>query len=49
MKTWAAYALRLPPELKVRLEASAAENGRSLNSEIVQRLRASLAEGYRKL
>jgi predicted HicB family RNase H-like nuclease len=47
MKTWAAYALRLPPELKIRLEEAARDQGRSLNTEIVRRLKASL-EGYRR-
>jgi predicted HicB family RNase H-like nuclease len=31
--------LRLPPELHVWLKRRAAEEGRSLNSEIVQRLK----------
>jgi hypothetical protein len=33
--------LRLPADLHRRLTRSAADNGRSLNSEIVQRLRRS--------
>lgn len=37
--------LRLPAELKDRLMALAEENGRSLNSEIVRRLKASLEDG----
>lgn len=40
--------LRLAPELRVRLVACAAENNRSLNAEITQRLRASF-QSYRKL
>ena len=44
---WAPYALRLPPELKLALESLALQNGRSLNSEIVQRLKESLG-GYRR-
>ena len=39
--------LRLPPEIHRAMVAQAAENDRSLNSEIVARLRASL-RGYRK-
>jgi predicted HicB family RNase H-like nuclease len=37
--------LRLPPEVHVRVKACAADNGRSLNAEIVQRLKQTL-EGY---
>ena len=36
------YGLRMPRELKEALEAAAHENGRSLNSEIVARLDASV-------
>jgi len=39
--------LRLAPELRVQLVACAAQSGRSLNAEIVWRLRRSL-EGYRQ-
>jgi predicted HicB family RNase H-like nuclease len=46
MTTWFSYALRLPPELHLKLKAAAAENGRSLNGEIVYRLRSSF-EAYR--
>jgi len=42
-----AYALRLPPDLKLRLEAAADRNGRSLNSEIVQRLEKSV-DGWKQ-
>jgi predicted HicB family RNase H-like nuclease len=42
-----AYALRLPREVKRQLEAAAIRNDRSLNSEIVQRLKQSLV-GYRQ-
>jgi predicted HicB family RNase H-like nuclease len=38
--------LRLPTALHQRLKSEAVDNGRSLNSEIVQRLRRSL-EGSR--
>lgn len=34
----APYGLRIPPELKARLEASAKENGRTLHSEIITAL-----------
>lgn len=37
----APYGVRLPAELKERLQVSAKRNGRSLNSEIVTRLIAS--------
>jgi len=33
--------LRLPPELDVRVKAAASDNSRSMNAEIIQRLRAS--------
>lgn len=36
------YPLRLEPETRVKLEAIAKANGRSLNAEIVIRLEASL-------
>jgi hypothetical protein len=37
--------LRLPPELHPQLVAAATESGRSLNAEIVQRLKASFESG----
>jgi predicted HicB family RNase H-like nuclease len=37
--------LRLPPELHRRLKSVAVDNGRSLNGEIVQRLRRSFDGG----
>jgi len=37
--------LRLPTDLHGRLTRSAVDNGRSLNSEIVQRLRRSVEGG----
>ncbi|WP_072632656.1 Arc family DNA-binding protein [Granulibacter bethesdensis] len=36
--------LRLPPDLKSRLEAEATKENRSLNAEIVQRLQGSFEE-----
>lgn len=36
------FGLRLQPELKAALEASASQNGRSLNAEIASRLEDSL-------
>lgn len=38
------YPIRLTPELKVKLQASAKANGRSLNAEMLLRLEASFAE-----
>jgi len=35
---------RLQPELKEALKAKAKKNGRSLNSEVVQRLEKSIAD-----
>jgi len=46
-RKWAPYALRLPPDLKKELQVCAARSERSLNSEIVARLRASLS-AYRR-
>jgi predicted HicB family RNase H-like nuclease len=37
--------LRLPPTLHRRLKSVAVDNGRSLNAEIVQRLRRSVDGG----
>lgn len=42
------FLLRLPPDLKAELALLAAANERSLNSEIVWRLRQSVG-GYRQL
>lgn len=36
------YSLRMQPELKKRLQELAKENGRSLNSELIQRLKESV-------
>ena len=38
------YKLRLPNELKDRVESAAKESGRSMNAEIVSRLEASFAD-----
>lgn len=38
------FGLRMRPELKAEIEASAKENGRSLNSEIVSRLTRAATE-----
>jgi len=43
---WKAFNLRMPSDLKARLEEAAHQNQRSLNSEIVRRLWASL-DGWR--
>lgn len=37
------FRLRLPPDLKARVEDAARAAGRSINAEIVQRLEASFA------
>lgn len=38
-------AIRLPEDLRDELQRAAAENGRSMNAEIIARLRESKAEG----
>lgn len=38
----APFGLRMPTELKSQIDAAAAASGRSINAEIVGRLRASL-------
>lgn len=38
----APFGVRMPPELKARLEAAAKVNGRSLNAELTARLEKSL-------
>lgn len=38
----APFGLRMPTELKSQIDAAAAASGRSINAEIVDRLRASL-------
>lgn len=39
------YPLRLPPELKAKVEESAEAQGRSLNAEIIARLQDSFTAG----
>lgn len=41
--------VRASAALKEQLKTEAKQNGRTLNAEIVQRLKVSLLEGYRKL
>lgn len=36
------FGLRMPTELKAQIDAAAAASGRSINAEIIARLRASL-------
>ena len=45
--TWPAFNLRMEPAMKIRLQAAAEENKRSLNSEIVWRLTQSL-DGWKR-
>jgi hypothetical protein len=47
MKLLPAFNLRLPPDVRKELERCARENERSLNAEIVYRLRRSL-DGWRQ-
>lgn len=44
MREIAPYGLRMPTELKDRLMRTAKSNGRSLNSELIARLWASLKD-----
>lgn len=41
MREIAPFGVRMPAELKVRLETAAKSNGRSMNTEVVARLAAS--------
>lgn len=43
------FALRMPPEMRSRIEGSAKANHRSLNAEILARLESTLAEQHRAL
>lgn len=38
------FGLRMPPDLKARIEKAAHDNGRSMNAEIVHRLQQAFAE-----
>lgn len=40
------FGLRMPPELRVKLDQAALKNKRSLNQEIIERISKSLDEGY---
>ena len=40
------FGLRMPPELRVKLDQAALKSKRSLNQEIIERLTRSLDEGY---
>lgn len=42
VRTIKPYSLRMPPELKEILQSLAKENGRSLNAEMIQRLKESI-------
>lgn len=44
MREIAPFGVRMPPELKTRIEAEAKANGRSMNTEVVARLWDSLKE-----
>lgn len=44
MREIAPFGVRMPPELKSRLEAAAKQSGRSLNAEVVARLEQSMAD-----
>lgn len=43
MKKTSTMGIRLPPDLREKLEASAEREGRSLNSEILMRVRRTFA------
>lgn len=42
MRDWDQFMVRLPPGFREQIKELAKENGRSMNSEIVQRLKESL-------
>jgi hypothetical protein len=42
MRNWDKSMLRFPPGMKEQIKQAAKENGRSMNSEIIQRLKESL-------
>lgn len=43
----APYGLRMPDDLKARIQAAADENQRSMNAEIVSRLEQTFTEAWR--
>jgi len=52
-KYWAtsgvpAFNLRMPRDLRLQIERSAQDNQRSINSEIIHRLRVSIDGGWHK-
>ena len=42
MRDWDKFMVRLPPGFRERVKELAKENGRSMNAEIVQRLKEAL-------
>ncbi|MFB2888337.1 Arc family DNA-binding protein [Aeromonas veronii] len=42
MRDWDKFMVRLPPGFRDQLKELAKENGRSMNSEIIQRLKEAL-------
>ncbi|MGL5450969.1 MAG: Arc family DNA-binding protein [Aeromonas sp.] len=42
MRDWDKFMLRLPPFMREQLKELAKDNGRSMNSEIIQRLKEVL-------
>lgn len=42
MRDWDKFMVRLPPGFRDQIKELAKENGRSMNSEIVQRLKEAL-------
>lgn len=44
MREIAPFGLRMPPELRARIDAAAKSNGRSVNTEVIARLAASFQE-----
>ena len=47
MRDWDQFVVRLPPGFREQIKALAKENGRSMNSEIIQRLKESLKTASR--
>ena len=42
MRDWDKFMVRLPPGVREQIKALAKENGRSMNAEVVQRLKEVL-------